>query len=595
MIENKAITYSLLAHIRNSGSFIDGPLDIFVPLIKRVLHKLSEEGYSKSENLTPILKKAQEQYNIDFPIPVIKIILTKISIELNSDERNVFKLHSDGSYILQQFVFEDYEEKIQNSAKEVEKIEVLFKEFCNVNNLQVSDNASVFDFIDKNRYILSKYFSNKSLSNGHDYTVEAKFVDYFKNSPQVYEMIRNIYLGSILTCYIEFKTEALNIDVELLLDTNFIISLLDLNTEESTHTCNKLLEICKNLGYKFSILNDTIAEIRALLKVKINYFDQTFLQKRINQEDIYNACERRKLSIADLERIVDNIEELIVSKGIRTIYDTTTYKNKAKFSREFEYLKSIRNSETAALHDATALYYVKEKRGKKTKDFERVNCWFVNNSISHDTHIVKENNNDQKDFQPIIIKADELLNILWLSSPQVTSKITDNDLVDIGLSSIVAFTLNESLPKAQIIRELDENINKYGKESLTTRDIVFISNRIVNKQLKNLDELNKIAHTDSDSFIKRLHEEANKQELEEKQRTAKFEELFQSFEKNNEILTYKNREADELIKKAKEATTSTSYKITEIQDLLKQTNVEKQQLQEDNERKRTLCLNLYFL
>ena len=78
MIENQATTYSLLAHIRNSGSFINGPLDIFVPLIKRVLYKLSEEGLSKGNSLNPILNKAKELYNISFPIPVSKNFVTKL-------------------------------------------------------------------------------------------------------------------------------------------------------------------------------------------------------------------------------------------------------------------------------------------------------------------------------------------------------------------------------------------------------------------------------------------------------------------------------------------------------------------------------------
>ena len=35
----RAIAYSLLAHIKNSGNLTNGPLDIFVPLVKNILHK----------------------------------------------------------------------------------------------------------------------------------------------------------------------------------------------------------------------------------------------------------------------------------------------------------------------------------------------------------------------------------------------------------------------------------------------------------------------------------------------------------------------------------------------------------------------------
>jgi len=188
---------------------------------------------------------------------------------------------------------------------------------------------------------------------------------FFKKIPNVYEIIRRIYLGSIITSFLEFKTDSLNNKVELLFDTNFIISLMDLNTPESTHTCNKLLEVCQNLGYKFTILSDTIEEIKFLLSKKAENFSNTFLGKKINPEDIYNACDRRNLNRNDIERIVDNVEEFIIKNGIYIIPYTEPIRNKAKLSREYEHFKDLRNSKTSALHDATAIYYVREKRGKK--------------------------------------------------------------------------------------------------------------------------------------------------------------------------------------------------------------------------------------
>ena len=84
-------------------------------------------------------------------------------------------------------------------------------------------------------------------------------------------------------------------DVILLFDTNFIVSLLDLNTPESTHTCRKLLDVGKTLGYKFHVLIDTIEETQCLLNYKAEYFNNTIIQKYVNKEDIYNACTRLKI------------------------------------------------------------------------------------------------------------------------------------------------------------------------------------------------------------------------------------------------------------------------------------------------------------
>ena len=204
MNDNTAITYSLLAQIRSSDSFIKGPLDIFVPLVKRVLYLLSGDGLNKSNTIDPIKDKCEKLYNIDFPLPVLKKVLCKIELEVNTPEMTKFKLHNDGSYVIKEFIFEDFEEKIQNSKRDVETLEKLFKEFCEINNLTKAKENSLFDFIDKNRHTLSKYFTGKDHPNGIDYTIEAKIVAYFRKSDQNYERNRNIYLRSILTCYIQF-------------------------------------------------------------------------------------------------------------------------------------------------------------------------------------------------------------------------------------------------------------------------------------------------------------------------------------------------------------------------------------------------------
>lgn len=55
-MNNKIITYSLLAYIRNNSNedIIKGSLDIFVPLVKRAIAKLSSKGINKGKNISEI-------------------------------------------------------------------------------------------------------------------------------------------------------------------------------------------------------------------------------------------------------------------------------------------------------------------------------------------------------------------------------------------------------------------------------------------------------------------------------------------------------------------------------------------------------------
>lgn len=591
----KAVAYSFLAHVKTSGLLADGPIDIFIPLVKKGLHYMNtyQQQY-KGASITEIRNVIDEHYSIDIPIPVLKNILKKIANDINRNEV-IFELYQDNSFWIKNYVFDDFDEHIETSKKEIFVLQDMFKEFCKINDVDYNESNCIIKFIEKNKISISSYLANTAKTNGSDFTIAALFVDYFRQFPQIYSQIRNLYLGSMLTCYLDYEPTNVKMDVTLLLDTNFIISLLDLNTEESTHTCNKLLEVCAKLGYTFRVLKDTIDETKSLLYFKSNNFDKEIITKYINREDIYNACERRKLNSADIDRISDNLEKTLLQKNIIVIPNTDKLRNKARSSREYSTLKPYRNTDKAALHDAMALIYVKEKRTKRIKEFEKVNCWFVNNSISHD--IDKEGieallNQEQAIMQPEVIKADDLLNILWLSSPTVNSDILNNDLIDMGLTSLVAFTLNDSLPKARIIRELDDNIQKYKGEKISDKDVLFLATRITNRQIQNIEGLNELAKTDSDKFVDKIKDEARKQKAIEKERAEKFDKLFKDLKNKIQGLDDRRKRVEEnlTIKKEEEIKQKTAESQRIIEERDKEiAELKKEKIFTENKRRKKLA------
>lgn len=531
-MKNKIITYSLLAYIRNNNggsSSIKSSLDIFVPLIKRSLSRLNSKGIIRGKNISEIKSVVDEDYGLDFPIPTLTLILAQIAKEVNTETETKFVLHKDGSFSISEYIFDDYEEIISEREEKIKNVQEIFKEFKKDQIEQQVNAASIFEFIEKNKYSLSKYLNGKKEIKSQDFNIEAKFILYFKET-QVYDIIKDIYLGAILSCYIEYKPNITSNSkkVELLLDTNFIVGLLDLNTQESTHTCRTMIKIAKNSGYSISVLKLTIEETKNLLKNRADNFDKSFLQNKINPEDVFNACERRNLKKNDLERIIDNIEKSIVHYGI-DIKDVKYNINSIKETKEYKNLKNIRNSEASAIHDVTAITYVRNKRdNKKIKKFEDVNCWFVNNSFS-DTHFISE---DKKDYQPEEIKVDVLLNILWLSNPSISKDVMNDNLANIGLMSSISLTLNQNLPKAKVLKELDDNIYKYAKDNISDEDIVRISNRIVDKQLTDIEveNINKLADKENkEEFITKLKEESLKQKDKEEKVSQNIDRVFKSF------------------------------------------------------------------
>lgn len=541
---------------------------------------MNAEGVFKGKNISEIKAVTDKLYSIDFPIPVLKKILTEIAKECNDSEKTNFILHNDGAFSMNQFIFTDYEELIESQNAEIFELEEYFRQFCETSELKINNTESLFLFIEKNKFTLSKYISHKQHSNGHDYTAEAQFVNFFKNIPSIYDKIKNIYLGSIIAGYIEYNSDEAEREIELLFDTNFLVGLIDLNTPESTHTCRTLLDIAKQQKFKIRVLIDTIEETKSLLDAKAEFYDKSFLQKKINPEDVYNACDRRNLNKSDLERIADNLENEIAKFGISIIYHTEKLRNEARFTEEYRMFENLRNTKKAALHDATAILYINKTRKYKIKEFDSVNAWFVNNSVSVDGDNIFLKNG----FQPESIKADDLLNILWLSNPQINKKIEGVDLAEIGLTSVISLTLNSNLPKSKIIRELDDNIHKYAKEEISDTDIIRVATRITNKQLRDIEVLNELAETDKAEFVKRLEDEANKQKRIEDARIKKLENVFheisirtEELEKSKKEFQEKSEGIDKIINE-KNASTS---KVTSLEKELlieKNKNIEVQRL-----------------
>lgn len=471
---------------------------------------------------------------MDFPPAVLEKILLKIGQEINTSEELKLQVYRDGSFWIKNYSFEEFNDIYETNRQQVELVQTMFKQFCDINDVKKDSYNTIFDFVNLNKLKISNYLANRDYSvNGSKFSIEAQFVEYFRNIPGCYEVIRKIYLGSILSCYLsEYEPQdKMMSDVELLLDTNFIVSLLDLNTPESTTTCRQLLKIASSFGYSLRVLKETIKETTDLLLKKAEYFDKSFLPKLINPEDIYKACERRNLNRNDLERIADNLENILVDEySILQIPYTVKYQNLAKSSTEYAEFKKIRNTDFAALHDIMALYYVREKRGKKKiKHFEDVNCWFVNNAINHD-------NSDYvgyklRGYQPEIIRADELLCVLWFIKPDIGNGDLTDGVVDTNLNALISCTLNSSLPQASIIKELDDNIQKYKDASISDKDILRIATRITTHQLKNIEELNEIAESDSKQFVQKLKEEADKQKQEDDKRIARFEDVLKKLER----------------------------------------------------------------
>ncbi len=525
MNQNKIAAYGLLAHINDSQSGIKNLNDIFEPLIKRVLSKMNSNGLTKGV-IDDIKNNVDKEYSLDIPYPILRAIVKRISNKINSKNDGEFVFHDDGSFIVKNFVFYNYEDVMIKQEGEIELLEKDYLSFIIENNVEPNTQPTIFDFLDKNKIALGEYFVKKhSFENGHDYLLQAKYINSRKTIPELYDILKRVYLGSVISSYLvlDVQNEKPLTKLEFLFDTNFITAILDLNSKEAHHTAIKIIEICQRLGYKMTILDLTIEETRNLIERTAQNFEDTYLTKKINQDSIYSACERKGLSKTSIQNIAYTFDKDLNSKyGIFTIPNSQKFQNIAKYSKDYQLLSSVRNDKRSALHDATAITYIKEKRNNKhITDFHKANCWFVS-IVQSETFLLKREKNVSE-----IIRAVDLVNLLWLTNPNVKS----NDIVEIGLSRLVANTISKSLPSPRLLNELEENF-RYAKKELSTDIIVRVANSVATDTLENIEKLNEKGKKDKTQFIKELKERDLELQAQLEKQKEEFENMKSSLQSN---------------------------------------------------------------
>ncbi|GHT12994.1 hypothetical protein AGMMS4956_08460 [Bacteroidia bacterium] len=456
MTDKLILTYSLLGYLKETaGDSTKSLTDIFVPIAKKALSDYSKEKgliEIKGRSLGEIQSKIKETFEIEIPIPILQVILKTIEREVNNVQ--TFSLYNDGSFIIKSFIFDDIEEQIDKEKENITILEEDYKLFC-------ENTQTEYDFSKLKEFILAQnidlFSENKSSYLDLNYTIP-KYIHQKFGDKKIFDIITNIYLGGIISSYLTLKIEKpVAQGTELLIDTNFFISLIDLNTEDSYYTCKQLFDLCIRMGFRFSILNTTVEQIKILLNNRITDFASKDIIGTVRGADVFNACIRREIDKTQLEQIKDSVAKKIEKFGIVIIQDAQIrdIREKAEKSTIYRDLKQKRDYDLSALNDAIAQLYVQKKKGSSIKEFADVKCWFLHNSFNSYSYA-----QNQKIFERYSLGANELLVLLWLSNPAQTTSIQDHALAQGTLSSYVTKYRQTKTPSKDILKVIKKRADK---------------------------------------------------------------------------------------------------------------------------------------
>ena len=537
---NILTTYALLGYLKETSQSSISITELYIPLVKKALTDYSyEHGLSeyKGRSLSEIADKIKSIFELEIPIPILYKIMSSIKDEINDD--GIFSLYDDGAFIIKSFVFDDINDKIEQEQNNVKILEDDYAKYC-------EENGFVYDFEELKSFILSSQidlFTNKQSDFiDLDYHV-SKYVNERIGDSVIFRIMGNIYLGGLIVSYLEQNITKQVTDAELLLDTNFIISLLDLNTEDAHQTCNQLFSLCTQLGYRFTILNSTINQIKILLSNRVNDFASKDFIGAVRGADVFNACIRRGLDKTSLERIKDNLLKTIQNKGIVIIQDAQIKDiiDKAKKSSDYKELLARRKNAESALNDTVAKHYVEYKRGKNIREFVDVKCWFLHNSYSTYDYSI-----GRKIHERYLISANELLILLWLSSPAQGYNVKITDLARSGLSAYVTKYRRAKAPSHEVLKNIKKRIDDTLKLGVISEEDTFnLCIRMAEGHLTHNECVESLVDTSitDEQFANKLKEYSQEVEcIQKKQKLLKEEEI--SLLKNQ--IEIKDKEFEEL-------------------------------------------------
>ena len=467
--ENLLATYSLLSVIQDFQK-VDkrkSILRLFIPIVQATLNWMLSNATSTGVIMGKSTLEIRDAIKNRFELEIPPVALNSILSLIDTDEKR-FIVNTDKSFIIKAGYANGIDKQYSKQKEWISLLRKNYEAFCNRENV-VFDFQELVTFIQdqKNRI----FEGNPTQITNQKYYVSKFVAEKIRLKDKYYKTICSIYLGGVITSYLSFTITEKVMDTELLLDTNFYISLCNLNTEESYGTCSQLFEMARNLGFRFSILQRTIEQIRILLSNRIRDFDCRDSRAAWDESDIHAACVRREMvGSSELQLYKDGILNDLGRKGVNIINDAMIRPiiEKASHSEEYRSLKSIRKNSESALNDVIAQKYVEHKRAsKKIAEFSDVNCWFLTNSTSFNKHEL-----EIPVWQRKSINAADLLLLLWYANPSLNFENTSSMLAMSSLSANILRYRSEKGPTAKIVDEIQHKVAKLQTKGLVTQEAI---------------------------------------------------------------------------------------------------------------------------
>ncbi len=534
------VTYSLLSVIRERRSNLKSIVEIYEELCETILADNSFEKSGKGI-IDDLKAEFFKKFGLTIPYPTLKLILRRLSTRSN---HSIQLFTSDYSFSFSYSDFKSLNADIKTEKANLEELKEAFNLLCEDENIDPGIGIEFFVQINKKEIVAFLNNEDFSFSDRPEFGI----IQTLLTVPDYHEEIIKLVSGSLISTLLEFDLEKQTKLNALVLDTNFIISLFDLHSEESFATCNEIVAMALKNKIQILVLPETIEETTNLLRKKSEEINKIQVFKSADRKNIEYGCFRRKLSGSDLSLYANKVRKLIINAGGIIIDQKINdrIKNRIEKSTIYQKLKDRKRNKEGAMHDAIAQEFVASLRSKDEEDFSDITAFFVSDSngflenrISHELKI------------PYMIRAEELLNILWILNPLSTMSISP-----LNITRIFTTCLSKKLPDKEMLKLLDSKFKHLKDLPIYAKDCSDIYINLSVLETRRLTEIieeedeNELEYKISQLALE-AREQAESKEINEKARVEKLVKRIEE-KKANVIQAITQKQSAELSKKDKE-------------------------------------------
>lgn len=380
---------------------------------------------------------------------LLQIMQRQGKIKLGGSEINISSLNLNANYL-------EHKEKIEN---DVQVLVIDFKSFLN-NKEIVLDEKEVkelfFKFIQNNSFVVAEIFTNQKATINEKIEHSSEIIEYLKftkqNNKEEYETILHLAMGAIRTSLLNLNPDKIMtlssskvIIEKVILDTNYLLRLLNLQGKLDCQIAKETFEMLKKLNVTFIVHEKTVSEMLSSIS---HYLFQTdtvtpTTKKILSSNNIglsgFLAAEENGitrnclLKYRDRAFTISEIEKL----GCKLVDDTVLIADKDVEALVDE-KKRVSYTKENAEHDLTLIGCCALLRKNKKNPINNEKIWVLTN----DAKLTEWHKQKCKNYGHACITESQLASYIWMQ--------TGNTGVELNYA-ILALSSQNTLGIEQII------------------------------------------------------------------------------------------------------------------------------------------------